>query len=342
MMSFVADIRYKSRLDRMLRRSEKDQLALGIRTFEDVNQSIADGRFNDLIRRCEEDYANRLEGIVRLIARNRGQTRLICLAGPSSSGKTTTSMRLSDGLSRHGILAVPLAMDNYFKDREFTPKDENGEYDFEDVGALDTELLNAQLRDLIAGKEVIPPVYNFKTGKQERAPAPLKLSEGQVLVMEGIHALNGSLTTGVARQSKFYLYVTAMTRLKNHKDHFLHSTDNRFVRRIVRDSLFRGYGAFETIERWPSVMRGEQRNIFPFQEQADAIFNSALPYEYPVLKRLAFDLLVEINKRVEVFLEARKLLSVLNYFSFAPEESLAEIPADSVIREFIGGSRYKY
>lgn len=334
-------LRNRSRLEAMLRASERDHSRLGVPTFDAVNRTIREGRFEELIRLCEEDWTRRLEAVAEGILRRR-RLRLVCLAGPSSSGKTTTSFRLSEVLERRGLRAVPLAMDNYFVDRELTPRDENGEYDFEDLRALDLPLLNRHLRELIEGREVVPPFYDFKAGRRREGTTPLRLGPGEVLVIEGIHALNASLTASVPRAAKFLLYVTAMTRLRNHKGHFLHSTDHRFIRRIVRDSLFRGYGPKETIERWPSVIRGERRNIFPFQESADAMLNTALPYEFPVLKRFAFDLLVEINKRDEVFLEARKLLSVLNYFAFAPEASLAAIPPDSILREFIGGSRYRY
>jgi len=332
----------KNKLKTMLLKSEKQELSIGIKTFEDINRMIKENRFAELIKKCEENFSKNLNKLADIIADNSKKIRLICIAGPSSSGKTTTSFRLQQELLKHGIRSIPVAMDDYFKNREETPKNENGDYDFEDLEALDLNLLNDHLSKLIYGEEVQLPSYNFKTGKKEFINPPLKITQEDILIIEGIHGMNHRVTQMIPRKKKFFIYATAMPRIRNHKGHFFHSTDFRFIRRIVRDSLFRGYGAKETIERWSSVIKGEQKNIFPYQNNADFMINTALSYEYPVLKRYAFDLLVEINKSVNVFMEARKLLSVLNYFSFAREEDISQIPKDSISREFIGGSCFSY
>ena len=332
----------KRKLFSMLRRTRHRQKEAGIVSFDDLNKSVEGGTFDRLIEWSEAGFNRQLDELWNSMRPARGNLKLICIAGPSSSGKTTFSFRLRELLLKQGLPCRSISLDNYFKSRDQTPRDENGEFDFEDINALDLDLLNADLVKLIRGDEVIVPQFNFKSGEREPGRTGIRLAKDEVVIIEGIHGLNARLTRSVSDRNKFKIYLTAMLQIKNHKGHWLHSTDHRFIRRIVRDSRYRGYDAQTTIERWPSVIRGERKNIFPFQDQAHFVFNSGLLYEYPVLKRFAFDLLVEINKRDHIFLEARKLLSVLNYFDFAPEALLPKIPADSVLREFIGGSRYEY
>ncbi len=325
----------------MLNKTRAFQRPLGISKISDINHWIQNDRFKQLLEISEQRYDFQLTEIIKSIKARMPAIRLITIAGPSSSGKTTFSYRLKDALASAGIQSYTLALDNYFKDREKTPKDQNGEYDFENLEAIELKLLNSDLSQMFKGDTVRIPRYDFKEGK--RLPGDsLQMAKDDVLIIEGIHGLNPRLTANIPKRNKFKIYVTAMLQLKTYRNEMIHTTMHRFIRRIVRDSQFRGYDASETIKRWPSVMRGEQQNIFPTQDQANYVFNSALLYELPVLKRFAFELLVEINKQKDVFFEARRLLSLLNYFDFSPEESLSWIPPKSTLREFIGGSEYKY
>jgi uridine kinase len=341
-MNFISKFAYKRKIFAMLRRTRQIQRLTGVSTIADLNATIKSEHFNSIMDFSENRYHAQGQEIVGRILHNPGRIRLITIAGPSSSGKTTFCFRLRDALKDAGIRSMSLSMDNYFQNRDKTPVDENGDHDFESFETLDHALLSSDLAKLVSGKSVDIPVFNFKTGLREYHEKPVSLEPGEIIIMEGIHGLNRRATIGVPRGNIYRVYLTAMIQLKDPSGAFIHTTDNRFIRRLVRDSQFRGYDAEETIRRWPSVIRGEKRNIFPFQDNADYVFNSSLLYELPVLKKFAFELLVEINRRKDVFWEARKLLSLLNYFDFAPQESIEAIPAKSALREFIGGSGYKY
>jgi uridine kinase len=256
------------------------------------------------------------------------------IAGPSSSGKTTFSHRLSVELMVNGLKPHPIACDDYFKNREDTPRDENGEYDFECLEALDIEKFNEDMGDLLEGKEVKMPTYNFKTGKREYRGNTLKLGENDILVLEGIHGLNNKFTYSLDDEYKFKIYISALTQLNVDDHNRIHTTDGRLLRRMVRDARTRGNSAEDTLSRWPSVRRGEEKYIFPFQESADVMFNSALIYELSILKPYAEPLLFGISKDSPNYAEANRLLKFLGYFLTIPAEDVSK---NSLVREFIGG-----
>ena len=257
------------------------------------------------------------------------------IAGPSSSGKTTFSYRLSTQLMAQGLKPHPIGLDNYYLDRENTPRDENGNYDFECLEALDVEQFNEDMTRLFKGEQAEIPTFNFKTGRREYKGNFLQLGDDDILVIEGIHGLNDKLSYSLTKESKFKIYISALTQLNIDEHNYLPTTDARLIRRIVRDARTRGTSAKETIAMWPSVRRGEERHIFPFQEEADAMFNSALIYELAVLKAYAEPRLFAIEKDCPEYLEAKRLLKFLDYFLPVPAE---DIPSNSLLREFIGGS----
>ena len=272
--------------------------------------------------------------------RNRqGGAKVVMVAGPSSSGKTTSAKRLSIQLITNYIIPKVISLDNYFVNRENTPLDESGDYDYESLYALDLEQLNSDINDLIAGKEVKMPTYNFKTGKREYKGDTLKLEANNILLMEGIHGLNPELTKQIADDMKYRVYVSALTTLTVDDHNWIPTTDNRLLRRIVRDYKYRGESAQSTIARWPSVRRGEEKWIFPFQENADAMFNSSLLFELAVMKNYALPILSQVPANTTEYDEAQRLISFLNMF-----HSLAErdIPSTSLLREFLGGSSFHY
>jgi uridine kinase len=279
-------------------------------------------------------HEQRIAQMAAEIARRSDDLRLVLIAGPSASGKTTFSKRLAIQLLANGLRPVAVGLDNYFVDREKTPLDENGQYDFEQLGAVDLELLNEQLLDLMEGREVRMPCYNFQLGKRLQGQL-LKLSKDHVILLEGIHGLNPALVPGIPKARCFRIYVSALTQLN--LDHYnrVPTTDSRLIRRIVRDARERGYAALETIRRWDSVRAGEKRWIFPYQEHADVMFNSALVLELSVLKPLAEPLLYQIESRVPEYIEARRLLALLRWF--LPLETEL-VPGNSILREFTGGS----
>ena len=260
------------------------------------------------------------------------------IAGPSSSGKTTFSHRLSVQLRAQGLTPHPIGVDNYFVEREMTPKDENGDYNFECLGAIDLELFNSQMASLLKGEQVELPYFNFKTGKKEYRGDYLKLGEDDILVIEGIHCLNDELSYSLPRESKFKIYISALTQLNIDEHNRIPTTDGRLIRRMVRDARTRGASAARTIQMWPSVRRGEEENIFPYQEEADAMFNSALIYELAVLKQYAEPILFGIDRDVPEYMEAKRLLKFLDYFLGVDS---AKIPNNSIIREFIGGGTFR-
>lgn len=300
-----------------------------------LNDMVTKGDVGNLIRVCEAFHEKKIAHIADQIAENIDRIRIVLIAGPSSSGKTTFAQRLSTQLQVNGIRPVAISLDDYFVDREFTPRGEDGNYDFESIQAIDNTLFNDHLIKLIQGEEIKQPYFNFKTGKREYHGERLKLAPSDLVIVEGIHGLNDLLTSSVPKGRKFKIYVSALTQINIDNQNRIPTTDLRKIRRIVRDYRCRGRSADETIAMWSSVRRGEEKNIFPFQESADVMFNSALPYELAVLKASAEPLLQEISTESPEYAEARRLLSFLSFFS---PLMLDEIPLNSIVREFIGGS----
>lgn len=304
-----------------------------VTTAGDLNEQVVTGKISDLILIQEALQEKKIAQIASEIAADP-KKKLIMIAGPSSSGKTTFSHRLAIQLAVSGIRPHPIPMDNYFVDREKTPRDENGNYDFERVDALDIELFNQNMSDLLAGKEVELPEFDFRLGKRKYTGNRLQLGEKDVLVIEGIHALNDQLSHSLPRENKFKIYISALTQLNIDEHNRIPTTDGRLLRRIIRDARTRGTSAKNTIAMWPSVRRGEEHYIFPNQEEADVMFNSALIYELAVLKSYAQPLLFGIERTAPEYVEAKRLLKFLDYFVAIPGES---IPQNSLLREFIGG-----
>ena len=307
---------------------------MGVSVVGELNEKISHGEAKDLILISEALQEGRISAIAEQI-RSRGNVKFVMIAGPSSSGKTTFSHRLSIQLSAHGLKPHPIAVDNYFVNREDTPRDENGNYNFECLEAIDVELFNHDMNQLLEGKRVEMPRFNFKTGKREYKGDYLQLKEDDILVIEGIHGLNEKLSYSLPRESKFRIYISALTQLNVDEHNRISTTDGRLIRRLVRDHMTRGTSARETIAMWPSVRRGESENIFPYQEEADVMFNSALLYELAVLKLYAEPLLFQIGKDEPEYYEAKRLLKFLDYFVGVPSE---DIPKNSILREFVGGS----
>ena len=314
------------------------QEILGIRTVGDFNQAIDAGHATDIINISEALQEKKLAKIAEEIA-NREGVKLVLLAGPSSSGKTTSCKRLSIQLAVNGLKPLQISLDDYFVDRDKTPKDENGEFDFESIYALNLDLLNEQFNALFRGEEVELPKYDFPSGKSVKSGKKLKLEPNNVLVVEGIHALNPELTAHVPEEQIFRVYASALTTILLDNHNYIPTTDNRLLRRIIRDYKYRGVSAQETIRRWPSVRAGENKWIFPFQENADAMLNTAMLYELSVLKMQAEPLLQQVPENCEEFAEAYRLLKFLKYFKGIPYNNL---PPTSLLREFLGGSSFHY
>ncbi len=302
-----------------------------------LNDEIASGKINELILVQEALQEKKISEIAETIKKAGGK-KFIMIAGPSSSGKTTFSYRLSIQLRAHGLKPHPIAVDNYFVDREKTPKDEFGNYNFEVLGAIDLEQFNIDMTDLLNGKTVDIPHFNFVTGRREYKGNYLTLGLDDILVIEGIHGLNDALSYSLPRESKFKIYISALTQLNIDEHNRIPTTDGRLLRRMVRDARTRGASAQKTISMWPSVRRGEDENIFPFQEDADVMFNSALIYELAVLKQYAEPILFGIERNCEEYVEAKRLLKFLDYFIATPSEV---VPQNSILKEFIGGSCFK-
>ena len=314
------------------------QEILGIRTVGDFNQAIDAGHATDIINISEALQEKKLAKIAEEIASRKG-VKLVLLAGPSSSGKTTSCKRLSIQLAVNGLKPLQISLDDYFVDRDKTPKDENGDFDFESIYALNLDLLNEQFNALFRGEEVELPKYDFPSGKSVKSGKKLKLEPNNVLVVEGIHALNPELTAHVPEEQIFRVYASALTTILLDNHNYIPTTDNRLLRRIIRDYKYRGVSAQETIRRWPSVRSGENRWIFPFQENADAMLNTAMLYELSVLKMQAEPLLQQVPENCEEFAEAYRLLKFLKYFKGIPYNNL---PPTSLLREFLGGSSFHY
>ncbi|EAX47168.1 phosphoribulokinase/uridine kinase [Thermosinus carboxydivorans Nor1] len=300
-----------------------------------LNDCIRNGQIADIIRIAEALHEKKIAQIADFVSEHRGKVRVILVAGPSSSGKTTFAHRLNIQLRVNGVWPVPISLDDYFVDRAHTPRDEKGDYDFEAIEAIDLELFNEHLTRLLSGDEVKIPSYNFVTGQREYRGRKIRIDKDQPLIIEGIHGLNERLTSAVPREQKVKIYISALTQLSIDNHNRIPTTDTRLIRRIVRDSQFRAHDALNTLKLWSSVRRGEERNIFPFQEEADVMFNSALIYELAVLKKYAEPLLEQIGPEHEVYSEARRLLNFLAYFAPVDDD---EVPLNSILREFIGKS----
>ena len=311
---------------------------MNLRNVGDLNDVIDKGFTSQLIQISEALQEKKIAQIADEIAHTKG-IKMVLIAGPSSSGKTTTCKRLSVQLAVNGIKPVPVSLDDYFLDRDKTPRDESGDYDFEHLHALNIPLLNEQMNALFRGEEVELPRYNFQAGKSEWSGRKLQLKGKEILVVEGIHALNPELTADIPDEQIFRVYASALTTILLDSHNYIPTTDNRLLRRIIRDHKYRGVTAQETIRRWPSVRRGENRWIFPFQENADAMFNSAMLFELAVIKRQAEPMMDQVPENVEEYAEAYRLLKFLRYIRPIPED---QIPPTSLLREFLGGSSFKY
>lgn len=311
---------------------------LGVSTVGDFNEAVRSGQTTGLIIVSEALQEKKIASIAEQIAHRQG-TRVVLIAGPSSSGKTTFCKRLSIQLVTCGIKPIQISLDDYFVDRHLTPKDENGEYDYESVHALNIPLLNEQLQQLFEGKNIELPKYNFQTGKSEKSGKRLQLGDNQVLVLEGIHALNPELTAQIPQEQKFHIYISALTTILLDDHNYIRTTDNRLLRRIIRDYKYRGVNAQETIHRWPSVRAGENKWIFPYQENADVMFNTAMLFELAVIKQQAEPLLDLVPENCPEYAEAYRLRTFLDYIQPIPNRAL---PPTSLLREFLGGSSFKY
>ena len=311
---------------------------LGLRTVGDLNDVIQQGHYSTLIQISEALQEQKMAQIADEITRRKG-TKLVLIAGPSSSGKTTTCKRLSVQLAVNGIRPVNISLDDYFVDRENTPRDEKGDYDYEHLHALNLPLFNEQLAALFRGEEVELPRYDFQTGTSGRSGKKLRLGKNEILVVEGIHALNPELTAQIPNEQIYRIYASALTTILLDKHNYIPTTDNRLLRRIIRDHKYRGVSAKETIRRWPSVRAGENKWIFPFQENADAMFNTAMLFELAVIKCQAEPLLEQVPENCPEYAEAYRLRKFLSYIRPIPE---TQIPPTSLLREFLGGSSFKY
>ena len=314
------------------------QSILGIRTVGDFNQAIDANHSTDIINISEALQEKKIAKIAEEIASRKG-VKLVLLAGPSSSGKTTSCKRLSLQLAVNGLKPLQISLDDYFVDREKTPKDASGEYDYESIYALDLDLINEQFNALFRGEEVELPKYDFQSGKSKKSGNKLKMNDNNVLVVEGIHALNPELTAHIPQEQIFRVYASALTTILLDNHNYIPTTDNRLLRRIIRDYKYRGVSAQETIHRWPSVRAGENKWIFPFQENADAMLNTAMLYELAVIKTQAEPLLQQVPENCEEYAEAYRLLKFLKYFKGIPYNNL---PPTSLLREFLGGSSFHY
>jgi uridine kinase len=307
---------------------------IGIRDVGNLNEEISSERAREVILVAEALHEQRVARIAEEVAARKPQVRLVLIAGPSSSGKTTFSKRLSIQLLANGLRPFPLELDNYFVDREKTPRDKDGNYDFEALGALDVPLFNEHLLRLLDGQQVTLPRYDFKDGLR-KVGETVSLAPDHIIIVEGIHGLNPDLVPDIPPGAAYRIYVSALTQLNIDKHNRVPTTDTRLIRRIVRDASYRGYTAEETINRWTSVRKGEKQYIFPFQEHADVMFNSALVYELSVLKAFAEPLLLQVKPNTRAYVETKRLMAFLEWFEpLAPDL----IPDNSILREFVGGS----
>ena len=336
--SVLGELTKQDKMFEIFKEHHRWQDILGIRTVGDFNQAVDAGFTTDIINISEALQEKKIAKIAEDIANRKG-VKLVLLAGPSSSGKTTSCKRLSIQLAVNGLKPLQISLDDYFVDREKTPKDANGEYDYESIYALDLQLINDQFNALFRGEEVELPKYDFQTGKSKKSGKKLKMNDNNVLVVEGIHALNPELTAQIPNEQIFRVYASALTTILLDNHNYIPTTDNRLLRRIIRDYKYRGVSAQETIHRWPSVRAGANKWIFPFQENADAMLNTAMLYELAVIKTQAEPLLQQVPENCEEYAEAYRLLKFLKYFKGIPYNNL---PPTSLLREFLGGSSFHY
>ena len=336
--SELGEMTHQDKMFGIFKEHHQWQDILGLRTIGDLNETIMNGYSSQLIQISEALQEKKIAKIADEIAQRKG-VKLVLIAGPSSSGKTTTCKRLSVQLAVNGIHPVGISLDDYFLDRDKTPKDDKGDYDFEHLHALNLPLLNEQLTALFKGEEVELPRYNFQKGCSEWSGKKLQLKGNEVLVVEGIHALNPELTSEIPNEQIYRVYASALTTILLDNHNYIPTTDNRLLRRIIRDFKYRGVDAQETIRRWPSVRAGENKWIFPFQENADAMFNTAMLFELAVIKSQAEPLLEQVPENSKEHAEAYRLLKFLRYIRPIPE---TQIPPTSLLREFLGGSSFKY
>ena len=336
--SELGEMTHQDKMFGIFKEHHQWQEILGLRTIGELNEVIGKGKSSILIQISEALQEKKIAKIADEIAQRKG-IKMVLIAGPSSSGKTTTCKRLSVQLAVNGIKPVGISLDDYFLDRELTPLDEKGEYDFEHLHALNLPLLNEQLTALFQGEEAELPRYDFPTGKSVKSGKRLKLHDDEILVVEGIHALNPELTSQIPKEKIFRVYASALTTILLDNHNYVPTTDNRLLRRIIRDHKYRGVSALDTIRRWPSVRAGENKWIFPYQENADAMFNSAMLFELAVIKSQAEPLLEQVPENVPEHAEAYRLLKFLHYIKPIPE---TQIPPTSLLREFLGGSSFEY
>lgn len=324
------------KLSKIFYETEQWNNILGVGDVGALNDKVESGEIREIIRVAEGLHEKKIAYIADMI-REREKVKIVLIAGPSSSGKTTFSRRLGVQLRVNGLIPIPISLDDYFVDRQFTPRDENGDYNFESIYALDLKLFNENLIDLMDGKEVELPSFNFKKGHRDGYGKKIKLPHNGVIVVEGIHGLNELLTASIAKDYKFKIYISALTQLNIDNHNRISTTEVRMIRRIVRDYKARGYDVESTIKMWPSIRKGEENNIFVYQEEANVMFNSTLVHELCVLKCLAIDELVKIDKTSPVYYEAQKLISFLQFFK---NIDVNYVPQNSILREFIGGSEF--
>lgn len=333
----LAPFKENRKLLKALQDYENIHRLLNVNTLYKLNRKVKEGKAKDVVLLDEALHEKKISDIADEIAK-RKKVKVVLIAGPSSSGKTTFAQRLGLQLSLNGMRPVTISVDNYFVEREDTPKNEKGEYDFENIHAIDLELLNSHILKLLDGEEVEMPTFNFHTGRKEYRGDKIKLGKEDVLVMEGIHCLNDILTSQIPKDRKYKIYISALTVLNIDYYNRISTTDSRLIRRIVRDNEFRGYSAMHTIKMWPLVMAGENKNIFPFQEEADSVFNTSLIYELSVLKEEAVNLLKQIDSSEPEYAEAKRLCDLLQYFEPIPKEL---VPTTSLLREFVGGGDFR-
>ncbi len=338
----VADYKYQDKLNEIFKEHSEWNDILGIESLAHLNKAVSIGKSAPIIQIAEALHERKYANIADMIYSRREQVKLVLIAGPSSSGKTTSSNRIAIQCRTLGLNPIVLEMDNYFVSRDKTPLDENGEYDFESLYAMDLEFLNMQLNDILAGKEVELPKFDFVKGERFPSGKKIRMTDKDILIMEGIHALNKELTKDLDQSKLFRIYVSALTSLSLDENNVISTTDCRLLRRMVRDARTRGVSPEETILRWPSVRRGEEKNIFPFQENADVMFNSSLIFELPLLKYYAEPHLNRIPVTSPAYSESVRMLKFLSHITPLTPEEIVAVPPTSVLREFIGGSSIKY
>jgi uridine kinase len=335
----LPDVPRHEKLFKIFREHKKWVSILDLPYVGNLNKAIASRRGNELIQVAEALHEKKVARIADKIFKRRNEVKVILISGPSSSGKTTFSKRLGVQLSVLGFGTRQISLDDYFVDRELTPRDKNGDYDFETIKAIDIVRFNNDLKNLIEGQSVELPKFDFTLGRSKPSGTTLTLGQNELLIVEGIHGLNPELTPGIKNSQKFKVFVSALTQISIDTQNPIPSTDNRLIRRIVRDYQYRGYSALDTLKRWESVRKGEETYIFPFQELADTMFNSALFYELSVLKTVAEPILKEVQQNVPEYAEANRLLKFLSYFRTIGSR---DIPPTSILREFVGGSSFDY